>query len=177
VCVIGHLREEKDPLRTALAARRLPASSRIRVAHVGKALTPEWEAQARAEMLANPRYRWLGEVPRFRVRQILARSRLMVLSSKLEGGANVVSEAVVAGVPVIASRIPGSVGLLGADYPGYFPVGDTDALMQLLDRAEHDTEFYERLEQHYRARAPLFSPEREYAAWEHLLQTLMPSGH
>jgi glycosyltransferase involved in cell wall biosynthesis len=50
----------------------------------------------------------------------------LVLSSKSEGGANVISEAVMASVPVIASRIPGTVGLLGENYPGYFEFGDTD---------------------------------------------------
>ena len=59
----------------------------------------------------------------------------MVISSLSEGGANVISEAAVAGVPVLASRIDGNVGLLGADYPGYFPVGDTEALARLLRTA------------------------------------------
>jgi hypothetical protein len=62
VCVIGHLREEKDPLRTALAARRLPASSRVRVAHVGKTLNPEWRHRRGRKCWPTP-YRWLGEVP------------------------------------------------------------------------------------------------------------------
>jgi putative glycosyltransferase (TIGR04348 family) len=172
VCVIGHLRDEKDPLRTALAARDLPAHSRILVTHLGKALNPDWERQARHEMAVNPRYRWLDEVPRWRVRQILARSQLMVLSSKMEGGANVISEAVVAGVPVVASQIPGSIGLLGEDYPAYFPPGDTSALTRMLERAEQDILFYQRLRQHCGAREPLFRPEREQAAWRELLTSL-----
>jgi glycosyltransferase involved in cell wall biosynthesis len=43
-----------------------------------------------------------------------------------------ISEAAVAGVPVLASRMDDNVGLLGAGYPGYFPVGDTQALARLL---------------------------------------------
>ncbi len=136
VCVIGHLREEKDPLRTALAARALPAASRLRVSHAGRAHEPRWADAARTEMAANPRYRWLDEIPGWRVRRLLGRARLMVLSSVMEGGANVLSEAIVAGVPVLASAIPGSIGLLGPDHPGYFPVGDTAALTALLARAE-----------------------------------------
>ena len=65
----------------------------------------------------------------------------MVLSSRSEGGANVISEAIVAGVPILASRMDGNVGLLGADYPGYFPVGDTQALARLLWRIEADAPF------------------------------------
>jgi hypothetical protein len=60
ICVIGHLREEKDSLRTALAARDLPPDSRIRVIHLGKAHTEEWADQARAEMAINGRYHWRG---------------------------------------------------------------------------------------------------------------------
>ena len=39
VCVIGHLRPVKDPFRAAKAARLLPASSRIRILHIGSAMT------------------------------------------------------------------------------------------------------------------------------------------
>jgi putative glycosyltransferase (TIGR04348 family) len=169
VCVIGHLRAEKDPFRTALAAGDLPKRSRIRVIHVGKAHEARWAEAARAEMAANPRYRWRGEVPGAEVRRLLGRVRLMVLSSVMEGGANVLSEAVVAGVPVLASEIAGSVGLLGPDYPGYFPVGDTAALTRLLARAEAEPAFLAALEAACAARAPLFTEARERAAWAALL--------
>jgi putative glycosyltransferase (TIGR04348 family) len=138
VCVVGHLREEKDPFRTALAARLMPPSSRLRVVHVGRALDDGWATQARAEMAANPRYVWRGDVSGAAVRRLMARARLMVLSSIMEGGANVISEALVADLPVIASQIAGSIGLLGADHPGYYPTGDTAALARLLTRAEAD---------------------------------------
>ncbi len=169
VLVIGHLREEKDPLRAAQAARGLPGTSRMRVVHLGMAHDASWAAAAEAEMAANPRYQWRGEVPGWAVRRALARAPLMVLSSVMEGGANVVSEALVAGVPILASAIDGSIGLLGREYPGYFPVGDTDALTALLHRAETDTDFLDTLRRHCVARAPLFTPERERDAWQALL--------
>ena len=172
VCVIGHLRDEKDSMRTAYAARLLPESSKIRVSHLGRAHDQSWASKARAEMARNPRYRWRGEVPGWAVRRAFASTRLMVLSSKMEGGANVISEAVVAGVPVIASRIPGSVGLLGADYPGYYPVGDQRALARVLRRAEVDAGFLASLARACKARAPLFTPKREVAAWRKLLRSL-----
>ena len=169
VCVVGHLRTVKDPWRASLAARTLPGSSRVRVLHAGAALTPANARRARAEELRNPRYRWLGELPRGQVRKVIARSRLLVLSSHLEGGANVVSEAVVAGTPILASRIPGSVGLLGEDYTGFFAPGDTNGLTSLLHRAETEAAFLEDLAARCARLAPLFAPERERAAWKALL--------
>ena len=125
--------------------------------------------RARTEMKVNPRYRWLGEQPRARVQQILARSALLALSSKLEGGANVLSEAIVAGTPVLASRIPGSVGILGENYDGYFTVGDTEELARLLNRAESDSAFLARLRSHCAKLKPLFTTARERTAWRRLI--------
>jgi glycosyltransferase involved in cell wall biosynthesis len=100
----------------------------------------------------------------------------MVLSSLSEGGANVISEAVAAGVPVLASRIDGSVGLLGRDYHGYFPVSDTAALARLLHRIETNPHFLARLHQAVARRAYLFRPAREKAAWKKLIREVMPKA-
>jgi putative glycosyltransferase (TIGR04348 family) len=172
VCVVGHLRPVKDPFRTALAARRLPAASRIRVLHVGGALTEEMAEQAAAEMTENRRYHWLGELPRWQARRVLGRSHLLSLTSEMEGGANVISEAVAVSVPVVASRISGSLGLLGDDYPGYFPVGDTGALAALVERAETVPAFYAELQAGCAKLAPLVEPERERQTWAVLLEEL-----
>jgi len=176
ICVIGHLRDEKDPFRAALAARRLPPASRLRVIHLGKAHTPDFANHAIAEMNLNPRYQWLGEVPAWRVRRELAKTRLMVISSSQEGGANVVSEAIVAGVPVIASDIPGNVGLLGRDYPGYYPVHDEVALGRMLDRAETEPVFLEALERYGRKLEPLFRRDREQAALQAIVNSVAQQG-
>ena len=172
VAVIGHLRHVKDPMRAALAARRLPASSRMRIVHYGAAENPRWAAAAKAEMARNPRYVWRGDRPRAEVGRLLGRARVMVLSSRSEGGANVISEAVAAKVPILASRIDGSVGLLGRDYPGYFPVGDTAALARLLHRVESDPPYLSRLQRAIAGRALLFRPAREKAAWKKLIREL-----
>jgi putative glycosyltransferase (TIGR04348 family) len=172
VSVIGHLRDVKDPLRAAEAARLLPPASRVRIVHIGRAYSAEWAAKATAEMAANPRYQWRDDVPRAAVQRLLQRSHAMVLSSLSEGGANVISEAVVAGLPILASRIDGNVGLLGTDYPAYFPVGDTQALARLLQRIEGDPRFLATLHRAIARRAPLFTPEREVAAWRRLLAEL-----
>ncbi len=170
ICVLSHLRSVKDPLRAAAAARLLPASSRVQIVHAGAALSPEMEEAAGAEMASNPRYRWLGELPRWKALRVLARSRALVLSSHMEGGANVVSEAIAAGVPVLASRISGSIGLLGPTYRGYFPVGDAQALADLLFRAETDSNFYEALKTWCTALRPLTDPARERGSWARLLR-------
>ncbi|MGB5879664.1 MAG: glycosyltransferase, partial [Thermoanaerobaculia bacterium] len=171
VCVVGHLRDEKDPLRTARAVRRLPEGSKIRVRHYGAAHVEKWGLMARDEMERNRRYRWIGEVAHWQVRRGLSRCRLMTLTSTMEGGPNVLSEAVVAGVPVISSDIDGAVGVLGENYPGYYPVGDTGELRRRLVRAETDPAYLEQLERHIIILAPRFSREREKARWAELLET------
>lgn len=168
-CVIGHLRAVKDPFRAAMASRLLPDNSHIRIVHVGKAMSEHMAVAARREMHLNPCYRWLGEQSPKRVRQILESSQLCVHSSRMEGGANVISETIAAGVPVLASHIPGNVGLLGDDYRGYFPVGNTRKLAELLWRAETDAEFLNELRQHCQRLADGFDPQRELRAWAELL--------
>jgi putative glycosyltransferase (TIGR04348 family) len=172
VVVSGHLREEKDPFRAAAAVRYLPPSSRIRVTHIGAAMSAAMAAEARRWMRHEPRYRWLGERPHGEALRILARSRLMVISSRMEGGANVVTEALAAGVPVIASRIPGNLGMLGRDYAGYYRLEDERALARLLARAESDPAFHRRLAHQCAARRPLVTRTREKQGLKKLLDGL-----
>ncbi len=172
VCVIGHLRPEKDPFRTALAVRQLPASSRVQVIHIGRALSDSLKREALAETRCNPRYRWIGELPHWKTRQALVRSHLMSLTSLMEGSSNVLCEAIACSVPVIASKIPGLIGTLGADYPGYFPVGKTRALTKLLRKVESNGRFYETLKRRCARLRPLVEPKHELAAWKALLSEL-----
>jgi putative glycosyltransferase (TIGR04348 family) len=164
VCVIGHLRPEKDPFRAVEALHRLPAATRIRIHQLGQALDADMAAQAQRWMQREPRYRWLGERPHGAVMRQLARAPLMVISSYMEGGANVICEAVAVGTPVIASAISGNIGMLGADYAGYYPPGNTAALVALLDRAERDPVWLARLAAQCAARRTLFLPDAEAAA-------------
>ncbi|MGQ0749679.1 MAG: selenoneine biosynthesis selenosugar synthase SenB [Betaproteobacteria bacterium] len=176
VVVSGHLRPEKDPFRAAAALAHLPQQSAIRVLHMGAAMDADMEREARQWTTHEPRYRWLGEVSHAEAMRRLARSRLMVISSRMEGGANVVAEALMAGVPVIASRIPGNVGMLGRNYAGYFPVENEKALARLLWRAESDPAFYRRLKGQCSRRRALFEPEREARSLRRLLRELASAG-
>ncbi len=172
VCVIGHLREEKDPLRIVAA---LPYLDAIQVIHLGAALDESLGRQALAAMQRDSRYRWLGGVPHGRALAWLASSHAMVISSRMEGGANVVCEALRVGVPVLASRISGNVGLLGERYPAYFALEDEKALAELIHRAATDRKFYKRVKNAVERLRPMVAPRAEARA---LLDALKadPSG-
>ncbi|QXV62869.1 TIGR04348 family glycosyltransferase [Amycolatopsis sp. TNS106] len=173
VAFLAHLRSVKDPLLAANAARLLPPESRIRITHVGAGLDDELAIAAKAEASSNARYDWLGALPRPEALKVLARSRLLILTSRHEGGANVVTEALAAGVPVLSTAIAGSVGLLGEDYPGYFPVGDAQALSVLLRAAELDlNDVYTRLAAACGERSHIVDPLTESNAWASLLGEL-----
>jgi putative glycosyltransferase (TIGR04348 family) len=173
VAFLAHLRPVKDPLRLAAAVRRLPEDSRIRVTHLGEARDHALAAEAVAESAGNPRYDWVGPVPRTEALAVLARSRLLALTSLHEGGANVVSEALAARVPVISSKIPGSIGLLGAEYPGYFPAGDTAALASLLYSLEKDRDgLYQALVARCASLNPSVDPLLEKRAFAAMLEKI-----
>ncbi|HMA12112.1 MAG TPA: glycosyltransferase, partial [Steroidobacteraceae bacterium] len=161
VLVIGHLRAEKDPFRAALATAYLPEHSQTRVTHLGGALSDDMAETAELAQRKLPRWHWRGQVPHSTVLKHLARADLMVISSVMEGGANVICEALAADVPVLASHMPGNIGMLGDDYPGYFPVGDERRLAKLLSMAENDPGFYADLLSHARIRRELMRPEHE----------------
>lgn len=173
VVVSGHLRAEKDPFRAAAALAHLPPHSRIRVTHIGGAMTPEMAREARHWMLREPRYRWLGEVAHGKALRLLARARLMVISSRMEGGANVVSEALANQVPVIASRVPGNIGMLGSDYAGYYPLENERALARRLASAETNAAYLARLAAQCRARKPLTTHASERNALQRVLAKLL----
>ena len=58
----------------------------------------------------------------------------------------------------------GNVGMLGADLPGYFAVGDDSGLAALVERTARDRRFLATLAAHCAARAPRFAPAAEAVA-------------
>lgn len=173
VSVIGHLRDEKDPFCIARSLALALPESNLRAVHLGKAMNPEMRKEALAYSKQLKRYQWLGELSHAKTLQVLSRSHLMVISSIMEGGAHVVSEAIAIGVPVVASDIPGNRGLLGEDYPGYFPVGDAVALAQLLHKAEKSPAFYHSLVRHIEARQKYIRPASEMRSITLLVKRLL----
>ncbi|MCB0277065.1 MAG: TIGR04348 family glycosyltransferase [Calditrichaeota bacterium] len=173
VCVVSHLRESKDPFRAAEASRLLPRASKVRILHIGGVLEKGFKRRAIEEMGKNKRYSWLGQRPGWETRKIMADCKLLVISSHAEGGANVISEAVVAGVPILATRISGNMGILGEDYPGYFEVGNTEELARLLEKAEKDSAFYQTLQAFGEKIRPRFEPESEKDALASLIREMV----
>ncbi|MEO8248841.1 MAG: selenoneine biosynthesis selenosugar synthase SenB [Burkholderiales bacterium] len=173
--MVGHLRDEKSPRTYFEAARLLGGRPDILLDHIGAPLDPELGAQAAALAIAMPTYRWFGALPHTATRGRIQRAHVLVHASKMEGGAHVVMEAIRSGTPVLASRIPGNVGMLGEDYGGYFDVGDADALAALLVRCREDPAILENLALQCTVRAPLFEPARERATLLRVLDDLFKS--
>jgi glycosyltransferase involved in cell wall biosynthesis len=130
------------------------------------------ENKALEETQSNPRYRWMGALPYGKTRRLVAGSHLVALTSRMEGSSNVLSEALISSVPVVASQIPGLMGTLGEKYPGYFPLGDTRALARQLRKAEVDESFYQDLQSHCARLSSLVDPQREQESWGKLLEKI-----
>jgi glycosyltransferase involved in cell wall biosynthesis len=171
--MVGHLREEKSPATYFDAARHLAGRADILLDHVGGALTPALAAEARTLAATCPQYRWLRALPHAATRARIQAAHVLVHPSRLEGGAQVVIEAITAGTPVIASRIAGNLGLLGADYAGCFDWGDAAALARLLVQARDDATMLPTLRAQCALRAPLFAPDNERQTLLSLLATLL----
>jgi putative glycosyltransferase (TIGR04348 family) len=174
--MVGHLRAEKDPDNYLEAARRLAHRADLRLDHVGAALDPALGERAAALAASTPTYRWLGARPHAEVRRRIQAAHVLVHASRMEGGAHVVIEAVRSGTPVVASRIDGNVGLLGADYDGYFDVGDAGALAVTLVRARDDPAWLAALRARCEALAPAFAPEAEAVALRSIVGGLLARG-
>ena len=106
----------------------------------------------------------------------MSRAALLIHPSVVEGGANVVVEAITSGAGVIASRISGNVGMLGARYPGYFEPGDAAGLARLLERAATDAAWRRALVSACRARRHLFHPDAETRAVRALAAGLLAAA-
>ncbi len=99
ISIIGHLRPEKDPFCIARSLPLLPTSSKVKVKHYGMAMSPQMDKLASQYNARLPRYQWLGKKTHAATMQALSRSHLMVITSLMEGGAHVVTEAIAIGIP------------------------------------------------------------------------------
>ena len=159
--MVGHLRDEKDPQTFFAAARRLGHRDDILLDHVGAALDPALGAEALALQGQSAGYRWLGALTHAQTQGRIQHAHVLVHPSRMEGGAHVVMEAIRSGTPVIASHIPGNVGLLGTSYEGYFETGDAKGLARWLERCRDEPAILGRLIAQCADRSLLFDPARE----------------
>lgn len=159
--VVGHLREEKDPATVFEAMARLPRELPITLRHIGAALDPKLAEAARALALRDPRYRYSGALPHGLARAAIHAAHVLVHPSIMEGGANVVVEAITSGTPVVASLISGNVGLLGKDYPGYFEARDASGLAARLVQALESRRYLASLRAACARRRARLRPEAE----------------
>ena len=175
--MVGHLRDEKSPQTLFAAARLLKHHPGICIDHIGNALDAELGRQAQDCAAECPGYRWLGGMPHGITRRRIQRAHVLVHTSRMEGGAHVLMEAICSGTPVVASKIPGNVGMLGLDYAGYFEHGNTRQLADLLVRLRTDQTsadgLYRLLQTQCALRAPLFAPAAEKAALTALVRDLL----
>jgi putative glycosyltransferase (TIGR04348 family) len=171
--MVGHLRQEKDPRTYFEAARRLAQRSDILLDHIGGALDPSLGHEARELQNTTSQYRWLGALSHELTRGRIQGAHVLVHPSRLEGGAHVVMEAICSGTPVLGSRISGNVGMLGADYSGYFEPGDAPGLATLLRRCRDDPAILVSLREQCAARAALFKPVHERTTLRALLDELL----
>lgn len=175
IVVVGHLRAEKDPFRAASALQHLEGS-RLELVHIGGALEPKMASEARSRMKREPRYRWLGSVPHARALGWIARSNVLVVSSVMEGGANVICEAARIGTPVLASRVSGNLGMLGSKYPGYFRLFDEKGLADLILNLSCEKTFYGKLKSAIRSRRQLFSQAAERRSLNRVVREAIKSA-
>lgn len=179
--MVGHLREEKSPATLFATARLLASRPDIHLDHIGAALDPGLANAAQSTMAASPNYRWLGGLPHEATRRHIQRAHLLLHPSRIEGGAHVIMEAVCSGTPVLASAIDGNIGMLGADYDGYFPWNDARRLADLLlacRTGQHRTDgLLAQLMQQCASRAHLFRPEAECQSVRQLAADLIHGEH
>ena len=171
--MVGHLRDEKSPATYFGAAALLSDNNEVFLDHIGEGLDPLLADAARKAQAKNPNYHWLGGLPHTQTRSHIQRAHVLVHASEMEGGAHVIMEAVCSGTPVLASRIDGNVGMLGANYDGYFDFGQADQLIALLRRCQNEPQFLQHLTAQCAARAPLFHPQAEQASLQKLLLHLL----
>jgi putative glycosyltransferase (TIGR04348 family) len=160
--MVGHIRAEKDPLTAALAVNslRMPAA-RLKI--IGEVPQDELGRKLNSIGELDSRITLVGAQSHAITRQQMSLARLLIISSVMEGGANVIIEAITCGTPILASRVDGNIGMLGQDYEGYFELGQANQLAALIERAQSDLAFFDRLVNQCARRAALFKPANERA--------------
>ncbi|TAH34687.1 MAG: glycosyltransferase, partial [Planctomycetota bacterium] len=169
VLVPTGIRAVKDPRRAVAALAPLAAQRpQLRLWVAGPALDARYARRLQADLRRHTFARWLGAVPRARFLPYYRAARVILSTSRAEGGPpNALLEAAPAGRPALASDIPAH-----REFPGAPALFRTDAelrrkLRQLLD----DPGAASRLAQQQRRRARArFSLQQEARGWRSLVR-------
>lgn len=170
--MVGHLRSEKSPQTFFDVATLLAKRSDIELRHIGGEHDQVLARQAHDTAAKHPNYQFLGARSHEQTLRYIQRSHVLVHPSVMEGGAHVIMEAICSGVPVLASRIAGNIGMLGETYAGFFTVGDAVELASLLERFRDESSFAAELRAQCVQRAHLFEPARERSGLITIVQDL-----
>jgi len=169
--LVGHMRAVKQPFMAVEALQLLDDS--VRLVLLGNEVDSGMGAMAKEWQGRDPRFEWLGGLGYVETLRWMRRSVVTMNTSLMEGGSNSVGESIVLGVPVLATRIEGNVGMLGADYEGYFEVGDAQGLSDLMCKVLNEPCFLERLRGQVRVRGERFSRKNEASGWMNLIQRIV----
>lgn len=176
--MVGHVRAEKDP-ETGVKGFLIAQSQQpgLRLVHVGGSLDDALMGRLKAmQDQYSDAFQLQGMVSHDEVRRWMDQSDVLIHPSQSEGGALVLGEAVARGLYVLASDIPGNVGVLGPSYPGYFEVGKPEALSGLLLQLQYDQVLRARLsEATSKLRMTLCDPLAEARALDSVVQRLLVS--
>ncbi len=168
---VGHMRAVKQPFMGVEALQLLDDSVRFML--LGKEVDPGLGKLAEGWQVRDPRFKWLGGLGYVETLGWMKRSVVTVNTSLMEGGSNSVGESIVLGVPVLATRIEGNVGMLGEDYAGYFDVDDEQGLSDLMYKVLNDPSYLEMLREQVRVRGEKFSRENEARDWVSVIERIV----
>ncbi len=159
IIMTGNMRKEKNPALAVAAAEKI--SPALEIHHYGECTSTGSENVIEHGIFSHDT-----------MLDAMSSAGVLLNTSFQEGGANAICEAVTMGLPVVASAIPGNIGMLGEDYAGLFPSNDLDALVNMLEKTANDPDFYALLKKQLAARAPLFTYAQESESWQDLLNGL-----
>jgi glycosyltransferase involved in cell wall biosynthesis len=136
---IGNLEPRKDVATVVAAYRSLVARGRADLPQLALAGPAGWGTSLETSGLPADLVVRLGPQPEDDLRALVTGARALLYPSRYEGFGLPVLEAFACGTPVVASDLPTTREVLGADadLAALFPVGDAERLADLLD-AEPD---------------------------------------
>lgn len=165
--IASHLRSVKQPFFVVEALKLLEEDVRVKL--MGAEIDIGNAELATKLSSDDSRFEWLGEQTYEQTLTWMRRSMATINTSLSEGGANSVGESIALGRPVLASRIEGNIGMLGAEYDGYFDSDSPAALAELMKRICNDDSYLKHLEQQVLKQSAKYSRVNEAKGWLALL--------